>query len=82
MEELQQTWHLFVEDILGLRISQVSATDDGSLEAYKGAVDMLLNMRLEAKRQKDWTTSDNIRNQLTALGFNIKDTKDGFEWSL
>ena len=82
LEELQQTWHLFVEDILGLRISQVSATDDGSLEAYKGAVDMLLNMRLEAKRQKDWTTSDNIRNQLTALGFNIKDTKDGFEWSL
>jgi cysteinyl-tRNA synthetase len=41
-----------------------------------------LNMRLEAKRNKDWATSDKIRNELTALGFSIKDTKDGFEWSL
>ena len=52
------------------------------LNSYKGAVDMLLNMRLEAKRNKDWTTSDKIRNALTELGFTIKDTKDGFEWSL
>jgi cysteinyl-tRNA synthetase len=43
---------------------------------------MLLNMRLDAKRNKDWATSDKIRNELTALGFTIKDTKDGFEWSL
>jgi len=59
------------------------AQDAGAgMDAYKGAVDMLLNMRLEAKRNKDWATSDKIRNELTALGFTIKDTKDGFEWSL
>jgi cysteinyl-tRNA synthetase len=52
------------------------------MDAYKGAIDMLLNMRLEAKRNKDWGTSDKIRNALTELGFTIKDTKDGFEWSL
>ena len=55
---------------------------NGSMDALKGAVDMLLNMRLEAKRNKDWTTSDRIRNELTALGFQIKDTKDGFEWTI
>jgi cysteinyl-tRNA synthetase len=82
LKELQDTWKLFAEDILGLRLSADSAADNTSLDAYRGAVDMLLEMRLEAKRQKDWTTSDRIRNQLTALGFNIKDTKDGFEWSL
>ena len=32
--------------------------------------------------EKDWATSDEIRNTLTALGFEIKDTKDGFEWRL
>ena len=53
-----------------------------NVEAYKGAVDMLLNMRLEAKRNKDFATSDKIRNELTALGFSIKDGKDSFEWSL
>ena len=31
---------------------------------------------------KDWATSDKIRNELTAMGFEIKDTKDGAEWKL
>ncbi len=78
LAELQAVWKLFVEDILGLRVE--GATD--SNDAYKAAIDLLLNMRLEAKQNKDWATSDKIRNELTALGFTIKDTKDGFEWSL
>ena len=36
----------------------------------------------EAKANKDWATSDKIRNELTALGFEIKDGKDGCEWKL
>ena len=31
---------------------------------------------------KDWATSDHIRDQLAALGFEVKDTKDGFSWKL
>ena len=46
------------------------------------AIDLLLNIRLEAKKNKDWATSDKIRNELTAIGFEIKDTKDGFEWKI
>ena len=78
LAELKEVFKLFVEDILGLQTESGS----GSNEAYKKAIDLLLEMRLEAKRNKDWATSDKIRNELTALGFNIKDTKDGFEWSL
>ncbi len=81
LDELRATWKLFVEDILGLRMD-AGAGSDSSTEAYKQAIDLLLNMRLEAKQNKDWATSDKIRNSLTALGFTIKDTKDGFEWSL
>ena len=36
----------------------------------------------EAKSKKDWATSDRIRDELAALGFTIKDTKEGTEWSL
>ena len=79
LEELQSVFKLMVEDLLGLKV-ETAAT--GTNEAYKQAIDMLLNMRLEAKRNKDWATSDKIRNELTALGFEIKDTKDGFEWKL
>ena len=79
LEELQSVFKLMIEDLLGLK---VEAATTGTNDAYKQAIDMLLNMRLEAKRNKDWATSDKIRNDLTALGFEIKDTKEGFEWKL
>ncbi len=77
LNELQSVFKLMVEDLLGLKV-ETAAT--GANEAYKKAIEMLLEMRLEAKRNKDWATSDKIRNELTAMGFEIKDTKDGFEW--
>jgi len=86
LEELRAVWKTYAMDILGLQLGGAEGLLNSStpelLNSYKGAVDMLLNMRLEAKRNKDWATSDKIRNELTALGFTIKDTKDGFEWSL
>jgi cysteinyl-tRNA synthetase len=77
--ELKSVFKLFIEEILGLKME--SAASSGN-ESYKKAIDLLLNMRLEAKQNKDWATSDKIRNELTALGFEIKDTKDGFEWKI
>jgi len=79
LEELKAVFGAFIEDVLGLK---AEGETSGGNEAYKGAIDLLLNMRLEAKQNKDWATSDKIRNELTALGFEIKDTKDGFEWKI
>ena len=78
LEELKATFKLFVEDILGLQTADNSSDNT----AYKKAVDLLLEIRRQAKQNKDWATSDKIRNELTAIGFTIKDTKDGFEWSI
>ena len=79
LSELQSVFKLYLEDLLGLQSESASAN---GTEAYQKAVDLLLNIRLEAKKNKDWATSDKIRNELTAMGFEIKDTKDGFEWKL
>jgi len=79
LDELKSVFKTFIEDVLGLK-SETEASAGN--EAYKKAIDLLLNMRLEAKRNKDWATSDKIRNELTALGFEIKDTKEGFEWKI
>lgn len=81
LDELKATYKLFVEDVLGLKADAAEGSSSTS-DAYKKAVDLLLNIRLEAKQNKDWATSDKIRNALQAAGFTIKDTKDGFEWSL
>ena len=79
LEELKVVFKAFIEDVLGLKAENEAGSGN---EAYKKAIDLLLNMRLEAKQNKDWATSDKIRNELTALGFEIKDTKDGFEWKI
>ncbi|MDR1455521.1 MAG: cysteine--tRNA ligase [Tannerella sp.] len=82
LEELKATFKLYMEDLLGLRKEPSAAGSGNGGEAYGKAVDLLLNLRLQAKQNRDWTTSDRIRNELTSYGFTVKDTKDGFEWKL
>ena len=81
LQELRDTFSLYCFDILGLREDAASG-NAAREEAYAAAVDMLLAERQKAKAAKDWATSDAIRNQLTALGFEIKDGKNGAEWKL
>ncbi len=78
LQEIREVFRIFIEDILGLVSESGSTTNN---EAYKKAVDLLLNIRQEAKQNKDWATSDRIRKELTDLGFEIKDGKEGFEWT-
>ncbi len=80
LKELKDVFRTFLFDILGMK-DEASAGGD-SYEAFSGAVDLLLTIRRGAKANKDWATSDKIRDELTALGFEIKDTKDGAEWKL
>jgi cysteinyl-tRNA synthetase len=77
LELLKQVFRTFLFDILGLQTENEASTNDNKLTEV---VDLLLNVRMQAKANKDWAASDKIRNELTALGFVIKDTKDGFEW--
>ena len=81
LEELRHTYRLFLFELLGLRDERMGE-DAGANKAFAGAVDLLLSIRAEAKNNKDWTTSDRIRDELSALGFTVKDTKEGTEWSL
>ena len=76
---LKKLFNNFVFDILGLKKEQ---TTDNNNELFSDVVNLLLNIRMEAKANKDWATSDKIRNELTKMGFEIKDKKDGFEWEL
>ena len=79
LDELRAVFQTMACDVLGLRFGQDAGTND---QAYRAAVDLLLSLRQQAKADKNWALSDRIRNELTALGFSIKDTKDGCEWSL
>ena len=82
IDELKDLFHTFLIDILGVRTEIVAGDDAQALEPFEKAVDLLLEIRKESKAKKDWATSDLIRDRLAAIGFDVKDTKDGFEWSL
>ena len=81
LKELTETMRLFTFDILGLRDDRSGSSDERE-KAYGKVVDMVLDLRAKAKAAKDWTTSDRIRDELAAAGFEVKDTKDGATWTL
>ncbi len=69
---LQLQMKTFVEDIFGLK--NVSAEDNGK---FKSVMQILIELRKEAKARKDFATSDKIRNQLAEIGVQLKDEKGG-----
>jgi cysteinyl-tRNA synthetase len=68
----------FVFELLGLQSEETSQS--GDQELLNGVVQLLLQQRQDAKVRKDFAASDNIRNQLAALGIMVKDTKEGATW--
>jgi cysteinyl-tRNA synthetase len=81
LKNLQQLYSQLVYDVLGLQPSGDSI-ENGNGELLGQVVELLLTLRQEAKAKKEWATSDQIRDRLTALGFEIKDTKEGADWKI
>ncbi|MGM1428071.1 cysteine--tRNA ligase [Sphingobacterium lactis] len=76
LETLKAYLQEFVFDILGLKDDQVSDSD-----SMDDLMNIIINLRNEAKQNKDFVTSDRIREQLTAAGIQLKDSKDGTLWN-
>lgn len=79
LEDFSKTIKAFVFDVLGLA-SETSS--EGNLEKVTGLVELLIEMRNTARANKDFAMSDQIRDQLLALGIQLKDGKDGTEFSM
>ena len=71
---LNKEMKIWLEDILGLQNPGGDTADNGKLD---GVMQVLIDLRREARARKDWATSDVIRNQLAAIGIQLKDEKDG-----
>lgn len=71
----KQKMKSFVEDIMGLK--PIEETKQEKTEAF---IALLLELRQKARENKDWSTSDLIRDQLKELGVQVKDAKDGASW--
>ena len=79
LKTLQSSMYCFVFDVLGLKDEKTVGNNNEKLD---GVVNMLINMRMEARANKDFTLSDQIRDQLIALGIQLKDGKEGTTFSI
>ena len=82
IDSLKQLFDTYAFHVLGLRDNADASAGGFDLTPYNKAVDLLLEVRRNAKAAKDWATSDLIRDRLNEAGFDVKDTKDGFEWKV
>ncbi len=81
IQTLCQIFDDIVFGVLGLR-DEEAGSSDGAGKIIDGLMNMVLEQRAAAKAAKDWAASDHIRDSLKALGIQVKDTKDGAEWTI
>jgi cysteinyl-tRNA synthetase len=80
LKTLQETLQAFVYDVLGLEDGDAFAKADDS--KLSGTVELLIKLRKEARENKDFATSDKIRDELLAIGIQLKDGREGTTFSV
>ncbi|MDB4516596.1 cysteine--tRNA ligase, partial [Crocinitomicaceae bacterium] len=75
LDILKSEMHAFVVDIVGLK----PVVDSGN-DKLSPVMDLVLDLRQQARTNKDWDTSDKIRDGLAAAGIVVKDSKEGTSW--
>ncbi|MDG2193352.1 MAG: cysteine--tRNA ligase [Polaribacter sp.] len=78
LEDFKNTIHAFVFDVMGL----TNETKQESSNALDGVVELLIKLRKEARDNKDWALSDQIRDELLVLGIQLKDGREGTSFSM
>jgi len=79
LETLKKLMHTFIFEVLGLRDESKSM---GRSDVIEGLMNLIIDIRKSARENKDWVTSDKIRDDLKTIGVTIKDTKEGVEWRI
>ncbi len=82
ISDLRMAFDLVLGELLGISTQEGVAASGGADEALGGAMELLIEMRSEAKKARDFATSDKIRNSLAEVGITLKDRPDGTDWEL
>ena len=77
LDALKNLYNTFVFEILGLKDE---AAGKGDEELTTNLINVIVDLRQDAKNRKEWDVSDKIRQTLNNLGIIVKDRKDGVDW--
>ena len=82
LNRMKQSFKTFIFDIFGLMDQMEEGSSEG-IKALDGVMNLVIDIRKDARANKDWGTADKIRDSLKTAGVQIKDGKDGLvEWEL
>ncbi|MEM9888769.1 MAG: DALR domain-containing protein, partial [Bacteroidota bacterium] len=81
-ESLKSTFHDFIYRIFGLKDELADSNGSANNELLDGIMDLVIELRANARSSKDWATSDTIRDRLGELKIQLKDGKEGTTWGL
>ncbi|MEM1339964.1 MAG: cysteine--tRNA ligase [Bacteroidota bacterium] len=79
LTDLQDSLNVFIFEVLGLMAPE---GNDTTSETLDGVLHLLIDLRNKARANKDFATSDTIRDELKALGIQLKDGKEGTTFSI
>ena len=81
---LAQAYHALNEtcQVLGVYDTQARNSDGNNVEQHDHLINLLLEIRQDARSRKDWDTSDKIRDRLKQLNIEIQDTREGATWKI
>jgi cysteinyl-tRNA synthetase len=78
LERVKQTFRSFIFDVFGLQEEGVAGENGNGI--VEGLMELIIEMRQDARAKKDWATSDKIRDALQELNIQLKDSKEGTTW--
>lgn len=76
IEQVKEGFKLFLEDVLGF----LPEASQGDGKLVDGLMQLIIELRLQSRANKDWAMSDKIRDSLAGIGIKLKDGKDGTSW--
>ncbi len=77
---LKKTFKDYIFDVLGL-LDETTA-EGGTGEVLDGVMQLIIDLRRQARANKDWASADKIRDTLNELNIMLKDGKEGTEWTI
>lgn len=80
-KEVYETLRVLLEDVLGIKV-EVKRAEAPRSDLINSLMELILEIRQDMRRRKEWKISDEIRDRLQKIGFIIEDTPQGTKWKL
>lgn len=82
IDKIREVFQAYIFDVFGLEDDSVQGGSNGVGQKLDGLMDLIIDIRKDARENKNWPVSDKIRDKLQEVEIQLKDGKEGTTWSM